>query len=230
MPGHRVHAPSIEPIHNARSTSGCGDHVCAILMSVGKCWPRAKLPATPPRSTQPASESSGVPRASGCRRPLPPSIDGPKFGQDALQILQIGGHPLRIAPLSEAAAGVRPTLGHGALEAQRLLCLRPAQSSWQAGQYHQCGEPLFRHSVVGRKRRRHRRQGHSMRHLLRRPLRDRRLRRAAVRAAPRRRRTAIPTLTRCTFRTSGLRSRVSQEPSGPCLSRARRARGDSTGA
>jgi hypothetical protein len=106
--------------------SGCGNRVCAIMMSVGKCWPRAKLPATPPRSTQPASESAGVPRASGCRRPLPLSNDGPKLGQDALQIIQIGGHPLRIAPLSEEAAGVRPTLGHGLLEAQCLLCLRLA--------------------------------------------------------------------------------------------------------
>ena len=90
-----------------------------------KCWPRAKLVATPPRSTQPASEPSAVPRASGCRRPLPPSDDGPKLGQDALQILQVGGHPLRIAPLTEAA-GVRPTLGHSGLEARRLLRLRQA--------------------------------------------------------------------------------------------------------
>ena len=149
----------------------------------------------------------GVPRPRR-RRPLPPPDDGPEPGQDALQILQIGVHPLRIDLRRRRRGCARPW---ATVRSRRSACCTSGRccSSWQAGQYHQCGEPLFRHSVVGRKRRRHRRQGHSMRPLLRRSLRDRRLRRAAVRAGPRRRRTAIPTRTRCTFWARVLRSRVS---------------------
>jgi len=196
-PVYRTECITLGPV------SGCGDRVCAILMSVGKCWRRAKLPATPPRSTQTASESFGVPNASACRGPLPLPDDGPKLGQDALQILMIGGYPLWIALPSEAATRVRPTLGHGGLEAQRLLCLRPALLVL-AGR----AVPPVRGAAVQTLRRRSKEAPAPPTGALHAspsspPIRGRRPRCAAVRAGPRRR-TAIPTVARCTFRTRRL--------------------------
>src|SRR5215208_7089514 len=201
-------APCSRPVYQIECiplgrVSECGDRVCAILMSVGMCWPHDKLPAKLPRSTQTAGESSRVPRASGCRRPLPPPDDGAKLGQDALQVLMIGGYPLWIALPSEAATRVRPTLSHGALEAQRLLCLRPALLVL-AGR----AVPLVREAAVQTLRRRSKEAPAPPTGALHAspsspPIRGRRPRCAAVRAGPRRR-TAIPAVARCTFRTRRL--------------------------